>query len=164
MQEIFLHTGSNLGNRHENLEKSVALINQLIGTVVCKSSYYETSAWGNTDQPDFINQALCLHSSLAPMKLLKCIWSIEEELGRQRISKWGARTIDIDILFYGSEIIRMPDLTIPHQLLHERRFVLTPLNEIAPDLIHPILNKTVTELLSQLTDDLSVKKLNKKYY
>ena len=163
MQDIFLLLGSNLGAREKYLKKSVDLINNSIGTIVCQSSYYETEAWGNTDQPSFINQCISLRSTMSPMKLLEAIWSIEDKLERTRSEKWGPRTIDIDILFYGSEIIDMPDLIIPHPLLHKRRFVLMPLCEIAPHFKHPVLNKTVTELLYELTDDLSVKKLTNYY-
>ena len=161
MQDIFLLLGSNLGERVEYLQKSVDMLNKGAGKVVNKSSYYETSAWGNTDQPNFVNQAINLHTSVAPMKLLEVIWSIENKLGRRRVEKWGARTIDIDILFYGCEVIKTPELTVPHKLIQERRFVLMPLFEIAPDLRHPVLNKTIKELLFELTDDLSVKKLTK---
>lgn len=163
MQEIFLLLGSNLGLREEHLLKSIELIQKAIGVIEARSSYYQSAAWGNTNQPDFINQALCLRSNMLPMKLLETIWSIENKLGRERVERWGPRTIDIDILFYGSEIINMPDLIVPHKLLHERRFVLMPLHEIAPDFKHPILDKTVTELLDGLADDLSVKKLTKYY-
>ena len=157
MHNIFLLLGSNLGNRLKYLEDSVKLIHHTIGPIQCKSSYYETGAWGNTDQPNFINQALSLQSNMPPMKLLEVIKSIELKLERKRLEKWGPRTIDIDILFYGSQIINMPDLTIPHKLLHNRRFVLMPMNEIATDFLHPVFNKTIGQLLEVLTDDLSVK-------
>ncbi|MBC7915484.1 MAG: 2-amino-4-hydroxy-6-hydroxymethyldihydropteridine diphosphokinase, partial [Pyrinomonadaceae bacterium] len=94
-----------------------------------------------------------------PLKLLETIWSIENYLDRRREEQWGSRTIDIDILFYGSEIIDLPDLIIPHKLLQQRRFVLKPLCEIAPNLVHPVLKKTIKQLLLDLTDDLSVKKM-----
>ena len=159
MEDIFLLLGGNLGDRKKYLQEAVGLISEQIGKVELCSSYYETEAWGKSDQPHFLNQVVRLKSSASSMKLLESIWSIEISLGRTREEKWGARTIDIDILFYGSQVINLPDLIIPHKLLHERRFALMPLCEIAPDLVHPVLKKTVKQLLLELTDDLSVMKL-----
>ncbi|MEJ6982304.1 2-amino-4-hydroxy-6-hydroxymethyldihydropteridine diphosphokinase [Pedobacter sp. P351] len=158
MEDIFLLLGSNMGNREDYLLQALDLIIQRVGPVELCSSFFETAAWGKTDQPDFINQAISLKSDLSPLNLLEVIWSIEDDLNRIRQERWGARTIDIDILFYGSDIINLPDLIIPHKLLHHRRFVLMPLNEIAPNLMHPVLMKTINQLLLELTDDLSVKK------
>jgi len=159
MPDIFLLLGSNLGEREKHLRDAVNLIYSQIGPVDSFSSYYETHAWGKTDQPDFINQALKLNSKISPTKLLEEILSIENNLGRTREEKWGSRIIDIDILFYGSEVLNIPNLIIPHKLLHQRRFALMPLYEIAPDFIHPVLNKSIKQILLQLTDPLSVKKL-----
>ena len=159
MPEIFLLLGSNLGDRFEYLREASRLINTKIGEITSISSYYETSAWGLTDQPDFINQAIRLSSFMPAVKLLEVTKSIEQDLERERVVRWGPRTIDIDILFYGSEILNLSELTIPHKLLHERRFVLMPVHEIAPDLIHPVLNKTIDQLLSEVADDLSVRKI-----
>lgn len=161
MNNIFLLLGSNLGEREKYIQQALNLINQQIGSIDRYSSLYETAAWGKADQPSFLNQAIRLTSSMTAMKLLEAIWSIEDKLSRTREERWGARTIDIDILFYGSEIINLPDLVIPHKLLHKRRFVLMPLNEIAPDLNHPVLHKTINQLFLELTDDLSVKNINK---
>jgi 2-amino-4-hydroxy-6-hydroxymethyldihydropteridine diphosphokinase len=161
MDNIFLLLGSNLGDRESYIGQALDLINQQIGFVELCSSLYETAAWGKADQPKFLNQAIRLNSSMTPMKLLEAIWSIEDNLNRTREERWGARTIDIDILFYGSEIINLPELIIPHKLLHERRFVLMPLDEIASDLNHPVLQKTIHQLLLDLIDDLSVNIITK---
>ncbi|HEY0054118.1 MAG TPA: 2-amino-4-hydroxy-6-hydroxymethyldihydropteridine diphosphokinase [Pedobacter sp.] len=161
MHEIYLLLGSNLGNSLDYLKNAAQLIERHIGNINKSSSYYQTAAWGKSNQPDFINQAISLKSSMPAMKLLNAIWSIEDNLDRKRGERWGARTIDIDIIFYGSEIINLPELIIPHKLLHERRFVLMPLNEIAPQFTHPLVGKTINQLLLELTDDLSVKKLEK---
>ncbi len=145
MQEIFLLLGSNLGNSLEYLKKAAQLINERIGPIENSSSFYQTAAWGNTNQPDFLNQVISLKTTISALKLLHAIWSIEDSLDRTREERWGARTIDIDIIFYGSEIINLPELIVPHKLVHERRFVLLPLNEIAPQLIHPVKGKTINE-------------------
>lgn len=159
MNDIFLLLGSNMGERENYLQQAAVLLSQQVGPVEMRSSLFETAAWGKADQPDFINQVVCLKSDMSAMKLLEVIGSIENDLNRARNEKWGARTIDIDILFYGSEIINLPDLIIPHKLLHQRRFVLMPLNEIAPNLNHPVFQKSINQLLLELTDNLSVKKL-----
>jgi 2-amino-4-hydroxy-6-hydroxymethyldihydropteridine diphosphokinase len=121
---------------------------------------YQTASWGNLDQPDFINQVIELKTSLSPADLLKAILKIENVLGRQRLKKWGSRTIDIDILLYEDQIVNTADLVIPHPYLSVRRFSLMPLSEIAPNLVHPISRKNITELLNELTDNLFVKKLS----
>jgi 2-amino-4-hydroxy-6-hydroxymethyldihydropteridine diphosphokinase len=162
MDNIFLLLGSNLGDRENYIRQARDLINQQIGFVELCSSLYETAAWGKTNQPNFLNQVIRLRSGMTALKLLESIWSIEDDLNRTREERWGARTIDIDILFYGSEIINLPELIIPHKLLHERRFVMMPLDEIASDMNHPVLQKTIHQLLLDLIDDLSVKKVMKK--
>ncbi len=161
MDNIFLLLGSNLGDRENYIRQARDLINQQIGFVELCSSLYETAAWGKTNQPSFLNQVIRLRSGMTAVKLLESIWSIEGDLNRTREERWGARTIDIDILFYGSEIINLPELIVPHKLLHERRFVLMPLDEIASDMNHPVLQKTIHQLLLDLIDDLSVKKVIK---
>lgn len=150
LQMVYLLLGSNLGNRKEILDKAVELLSQKIGLIILQSKDYETAPWGVTDQPDFLNLAVSIHTKLKPLEILEITQSIENQLGRVRKEKWGARLIDIDILFYGNEIIDEPILKIPHPLLQERDFALTPLTEIAPNFVHPILGKTVLELREKL--------------
>lgn len=160
MNKAYLLIGGNLGNRLKNLELALHAIKKQAGKIVKQSSIYETAAWGNTDQPAFYNQALCVETKLAADDLLACLLDIEEGLGRKRGEKFGPRIIDIDILFLNDEIHQTPILSIPHPQLQNRRFVLVPLQEIAPRLIHPTLNKSVKELLKICTDTLAVKKLD----
>jgi len=155
----YLLLGSNLGDSEKHLRDAFDLIHLRLGKILVSSSLYCTASWGKHNQPDFINQVLALETKLSPENLLSGILMIETELGRERNEKWGSRIIDIDILLYGSEIIDQPDLKIPHPFLHQRRFCLQPLCEIAPGLIHPILAKELKELLVDLSDNLSVKKL-----
>lgn len=117
-----------------------------------RSSWYETSPVGMADPEWFLNGVFLLETEWNPRQLLERVGRIEQELGRQRAGKWGPRTIDLDILLYDDQIIREPDLAIPHPELENRRFVLEPLAEIAPDLVHPVLKKTVTEMKQALTD------------
>ena len=155
----YLLLGSNLGDSRKYLHDASALIEEKVGTVILKSSLYQTASWGKQDQPDFINQVICVQTDLLPKQLLVVIQEIEILLGRKRASRWGSRTIDIDILLYGDQVMSEPDLTIPHLYLHERRFSLVPLHEIAPELIHPLFRKSVGQLLDELSDSLFVKKL-----
>ncbi|MGB1241683.1 MAG: 2-amino-4-hydroxy-6-hydroxymethyldihydropteridine diphosphokinase [Chitinophagales bacterium] len=164
MNKVYLLIGGNLEARFLNLKKARILIGQKIGEVLQVSSIYETSAWGVEDQPDFLNQVVMVLTTLEPLDLLATIHLIEEELERKRIQKWGARTMDIDILFYENQIIETPNLTIPHARLHLRRFTLVPLCELFPDFVHPVLQKNLLNLLLDCEDVLAVKRIqpNKK--
>lgn len=157
--QTYLMLGSNLGERAKNLEKAIKLIGHRIGVVFKKSSVYETKPWGKSDQPDFLNIALIVRSSLKPNQSLYQALSIEQEMGRNREEKWGARIIDIDLLYVDNAIINAEDLTLPHPGIAQRRFVLEPLTEIAPDFIHPTLKKNHKSLLALCTDLLAVRKL-----
>ena len=159
MNQSYLLIGGNLGNRQENLEKAGQLIAANAGQVRKSSSLYETEAWGIHDQPAFLNQVLFVVTKLDPRQLLSTILDIEHQMGRERTQKFGPRSIDIDILFYNNEIMDEPGLTIPHPQLHLRRFTLEPLNEIAPSYFHPVIQKSVSDLLRDCPDSLAVKKL-----
>jgi 2-amino-4-hydroxy-6-hydroxymethyldihydropteridine diphosphokinase len=159
MINVFLLLGSNLGDRRHFLQLAIEYIEKDIAPVVKASSIYETQSWGKTDEPDYFNQVISLQTNLPAKNLLEKILYIENTLGRMRKEKWGSRKIDIDILFYGDAVINEENLQIPHPELHKRRFTLEPLAEIAPDLMHPLLNKSVLQLKSELKDSLIVKKL-----
>lgn len=151
LQTVYLLLGSNLGNRKEVLDKAIEMLSQTVGIIISQSKDYETKPWGVTDQPDFLNLALTINTELKPLEILEQTQAIENQLGRVRKEKWGARLIDIDIMFYGTEIIDELNLKVPHPLMQERDFALIPLAEIAPDLVHPVLGKTVLELQASLT-------------
>jgi 2-amino-4-hydroxy-6-hydroxymethyldihydropteridine diphosphokinase len=159
MNSVFLLLGSNLGDRKLSLRQAILHIEQDIAPVIKMSSVYETQSWGKTDAPDYLNQVVELTTSLSAQAILQKILAIEQLMGRKRGEKWGPRIIDIDILFYNSDIINEPGLQIPHPELHKRRFTLEPLAEMAPDLIHPILMKNSLQLKKNLKDNLIVKKL-----
>lgn len=160
MNGIYLGIGGNVGNRKENLSKARQLIAEYFGEIKSASSIYQTAAWGKTDQQDFYNQVLFVKTKLASEQCMKNCLEIENQLGRKRTDKWSSRTIDIDILFYNSEIINKPNLKIPHPFIQERNFVLAPLAEIAPYFIHPVLRKRIKTLLKNTPDKLSVKKVD----
>jgi len=158
--EVFLLFGSNQGDRQANLQYASRQVNERIGKLVLKSSIYSTSAWGNTKQADFLNQVVKVLTAYTPQEILSTIQSIEKELGRQRTEKWGARIIDIDILYFGDLVVSSPNLTLPHPQIAFRRFTLVPLVEIAPLLDHPVLRKTQTQLLEECADQLAVTKID----
>lgn len=158
MNDVYLLTGGNIGNRLSNLKQASELIENKIGTIFKRSHVYETAAWGITNQDSFLNQVMLVSTTLNAEDLLQSILSIEQQLGRRRFEKMGPRTIDIDILFYNHEIISTPNLSVPHPQIANRRFVLTPLNEIAPAFVHPVIKKTIRNLLEECPDQLDVKK------
>jgi 2-amino-4-hydroxy-6-hydroxymethyldihydropteridine diphosphokinase len=157
MLTFTLLLGSNQGNRAEQLQTAAHKIEQSIGAIEKYSSFYETAAWGKTDQPDFLNQVIVLKSILNPIQALATIHAIEIEMGRERIIKWGERVIDIDILYADDLVVNLPHLRIPHPEIQNRKFVLTPLVEIMPNYVHPVLHKTNLELLQACNDSLLVK-------
>jgi 2-amino-4-hydroxy-6-hydroxymethyldihydropteridine diphosphokinase len=159
MVNVFLLLGSNLGNRELQLKQAINSIEKQIGAIIKSSSIYETAAWGKTDTPSYLNQVTLLQTALPANAILEKILNIERDLGRVREEKWGSRIIDIDILFYGDMIINEQNLQIPHPELHNRRFTMEPLAEIAPDWIHPVLNKSILAIKNDLVDSLDVKKL-----
>ena len=158
MNKVYLLIGGNMGNRMANLENALNLIGSNLGTIIQVSSLYETAAWGLTDQPSFLNQAVLIHSKLSATELMLAILAIEKSMGRERSIPLGPRNIDIDIIYFNNEIVNNERVTIPHPRIAERRFVLLPLVEIAPHYIHPILSKSNTLLLKDCGDSLAVHK------
>jgi 2-amino-4-hydroxy-6-hydroxymethyldihydropteridine diphosphokinase len=158
MNKTYLLLGSNMGNSRAALATAIAHIQKKIGTVTRKSSLYQTAAWGNTDQPDFLNQVIIVETILSAAEVLRTILGIEEKMGRVRTVKNAARVIDIDILFFNKAVIKEKDLTVPHPEIVNRRFVLIPMNELSPNLQHPVLHKTIHRLLTSCKDKLDVKK------
>ncbi len=159
MTNVYILLGSNLGDRLAYLKDATAHIETEVSPVIKASAIYETQSWGKTDSPDYLNQVILIQTEIPAPALLQKLLNVEWVIGRIRHEKWGPRTIDIDILFYGDEIINTPDLQTPHPHLHTRRFTLEPLAELAPNLIHPVLHKNILQLKNELTDNLIVKKL-----
>lgn len=156
MKAAYLLIGGNLGDRLAYLEAASKKIQQKGVSILRKSSVYETAAWGITDQPSFLNQVLEIETTETAVKLLEELLSIEKSLGRVRVEKNGARTIDIDILYFGNEIISLPGIKIPHERIPIRKFVLIPLFELNPGYLDPKTNKTIAEMLNDCEDELTV--------
>src|ERR1017187_1694012 len=160
MNEVFFLLGSNLGDRLDYLSKASDFIEQKIGKIFRKSSIYETAAYGNTDQPSYLNLIISVLTDKNPNDLLEITMNIEKSMGRIRKEKWEAREIDVDILFYGDQIIDTPNLKIPHPGIELRQFTLIPLNEIIPFFSHPNLKKQLSEVIKENKDTLEVKLFN----
>jgi 2-amino-4-hydroxy-6-hydroxymethyldihydropteridine diphosphokinase len=158
MNKIYLLLGSNMGNSQQQLSFAIKNIIRQIGVVTRKSKLYTTAAWGNTKQPDFLNQVIIIETTHTAIQTISTILNIEKEMGRVRTKKNAPRIIDIDILFFNKEIIAEKILTVPHPEIQNRRFVLIPLNELSPAFKHPILKKTMHQLLMSCSDTLDVKK------
>ena len=158
MNVSYLCLGGNIGDREKSLEQALTLINTKAGRVTARSALYETEAWGVTDQQAYLNICVSISTTLQAQELLESLLSIEKELGRQRGSSTGyePRTIDIDILFFNDSVIAREQLIVPHPRLHLRKFVLVPLADIAPNYLHPVLNKTIFSLLNQCPDTSQV--------
>ncbi len=152
MARACIGIGSNLGGKETNCRKALEFLERKGIEVVSRSAAYITRPWGKTGQPDFVNMAACLETGLPARELLNVLLETEKEMGRVREEKWGPRVIDLDLLLYGDEVISEPDLNVPHPLMHEREFVLRPLAEIAPDAVHPVLKKSVRQLLRELEE------------
>lgn len=162
MNEVYLCLGGNLGNCLANLNRACALIADKVEEVEQLSSVYQSQAWGMNNAPDFYNQVIKVKTNFSAQELLPVLLEIEKNMGRERreSTTYQSRLIDIDILFFNKKIIETNTLHIPHPRLHLRKFVLEPLNEIASDFMHPVLNKTISALLHECADSGEVKKLS----
>ena len=161
MNTVFLMLGSNVGDRPVILRQAREKISRCIGIIERSSALYETEPWGFSHPDKFLNQCLRVRSDLGPEKILAIIAEIEESMGRKRgRGDYQARIIDVDILFYNDRIIDTDELVIPHPLISQRRFVLLPLSEIAPQLIHPVSGMSVNDMLYACDDKLSVEKIS----
>jgi 2-amino-4-hydroxy-6-hydroxymethyldihydropteridine diphosphokinase len=157
---VYLSLGSNVGDREQNLRDSIGRLGS-VGRVISVSSFYETEPLEVTEQPWFLNCAVAVETSKTPQEVMAILLGIEETMGRQRSGEKGPRTIDMDILLFDGTIVDASTLTIPHPAMHERRFVLEPLAEIAPGARHPVLKRMVRELLDALPAGQVVRKLRK---
>ncbi|MEO5581184.1 MAG: 2-amino-4-hydroxy-6-hydroxymethyldihydropteridine diphosphokinase [Saprospiraceae bacterium] len=158
-RSIYLLLGSNLNRPIRQLEKARGFIEEYIGKIKATSSIYRTSPWGLSRQPVFYNQVIRLYSAIKGIKILQLLQEVEKRMGRIPSVKWGPRIIDIDILYIGYQSIKMKKLVVPHPRIHERRFVLAPLNDLIPAFRHPKTGKTIHQLFVNCTDPLFVKKI-----
>jgi 2-amino-4-hydroxy-6-hydroxymethyldihydropteridine diphosphokinase len=161
MNGVYLIIGGNLGNRALNLALCKKEISEEIGLILKQSSIYETAAWGITNENSYLNRVLFLETILTAERVMEICLEIEKKFLRVRQKKWESRIMDIDILFFNNEIIKTKKLQIPHPRMAERKFVLIPMVEIAPNLVHPLLDKSMTKMLSECEDTLDVSKVGR---
>lgn len=160
IKTAYISLGSNMGDRLQFLKAAVQEIAYKLGRVTKESTVYECDAWGYTKQPDFYNQVTEIETTLTPAQLLSGCLEIEKSLGRERNILWGQRTIDLDVLLFDGSSVQFENLKIPHPYLHLRKFVLVPLCEIAPNLIHPTLELTISQLLERCPDQLNIRPIS----
>ena len=158
MNKTYLLLGSNMGNSQLQLTRAINNISKQIGIVIRQSKLYITSAWGNTNQPDFLNQVIVVETKLSSIQTMQTILTIEKQMGRLRTVKNAPRLIDIDILYFNKEVVDSKLLRLPHPEIQNRRFVLIPLNELSPNFLHPLSGKSNHQLLKDCNDELNVKK------
>jgi 2-amino-4-hydroxy-6-hydroxymethyldihydropteridine diphosphokinase len=161
MEAVVFIIGGNLGDRSGLVNQATEMLKKHLGEPKLQSSVYETQSWGNVDKNDYLNQIVVFETALNPSELLAIGQLVESKLGRNREEKWGDRTMDVDILYYGNQIIRSSTLDVPHPLISERRFVLEPLTEILPDFTHPVINMSNRRLLELCDDNSAVWKMTK---
>jgi 2-amino-4-hydroxy-6-hydroxymethyldihydropteridine diphosphokinase len=150
MNKVYIAFGSNIGDRGKTIDAALEIVEQRGMKLIRKSNIYETEPYGYTDQPPFINGAIEVETSLSCREVLKTLLSIESELGRVREFRWGPRNIDLDIIFFNDEVYNEDDLKVPHPDMQNRDFVLRPLNDIAPDFVHPVLRKKIRDIFEAL--------------
>lgn len=158
MNKTYLLLGSNMGNSQLQLTRAINKISKQIGIVIKQSKLYITLAWGNTNQPDFLNQVIVVETKLSSIQTMQTILTIEKQMGRLRTVKNAPRLIDIDILYFNKEVVDSKLLRLPHPEIQNRRFVLIPLNELSPNFLHPLSGKSNHQLLKDCNDELNVKK------
>ncbi len=162
MSSVYLGLGTNMGDRVKNLKDALVMIEERLGNIDSKSGIYKTEPWGFNSDDYFLNMVVCLSVEASPHEVLRDLMSIEKSLGRVRVGAgFSSRIIDIDILFFDRIIIDNASLVIPHPLIAERMFVLRPLMDLAPDLIHPLLNRSIAELVNDCNDSLQVIRVDK---
>lgn len=160
MSKVYLLLGGNMGDKRWVFDQATTLLGERVGKITRRSAIYETEPWGFESSNMFWNQVLELQVDIDAPKVLQRTLKIEQELGRTRmINQYDSRVIDIDLLFYDDQVIEMPELVIPHPRIQERKFVLIPLNEIIPEMVHPMLQKSIHQLLAECPDQLKVEKV-----
>lgn len=160
METVYLCLGGNIGDTLNYFQNAVAMIGRRIGSVVSQSAVYQSEPWGFNAEQMFLNQVVVAETELEPHAVLELCLQIEAELGRTRSGNgYEPRTIDIDIIFFGHQIVSQPDLQVPHPLMHQRNFVLRPLCDVAADFVHPFFRKTVHQILAECDDNAMVKQL-----